>query len=166
VLSRLIIDSMANLRERPRRCSAPSPIGPIIILPELIGDHFERVSICNAPEYVEWWLCPWRHYRRGSTVVTYLRLWVARWRGAPDLPFVGKFSMMRVRRVALASARYMTCCESALSMGRYLVALSTARGEGLSRRKPQSGSSMVRQRRAFGQSSPCGKVNFWQGDSK
>ena len=49
-------------------------------------------------------------------LVTRLRLWVARRRGAPDLPFVEKFSLMWVRRVALASTRLTACCESALSM--------------------------------------------------
>jgi len=64
--------------------------------------------------------------------------WFARWRGAPDFLFVAKFSTMQVRRVALASTWLMTCCERALAMESWLVALSNAKGEGLSGREPQS----------------------------
>ena len=83
-------------------------------------------------------------------VVACLRLWVARQRGAHNLPFVGKFSTMRARRVALVSARITVRCESALSMEGCLVALSTANSEGLSWREPRSGFIMVRQRGAIG----------------
>ncbi len=76
-------------------------------------------------------------------VATVLRLWFARQRGAPDLPFMGKFSTMRVCRVALASTCLMACWLMALTIKSWLVALSTAMGEGLFEREPHSGSSMV-----------------------
>jgi len=79
-------------------------------------------------------------------VVTRPRLYVARRRGAPDLTLVGKFSIMRALCVVLASARVMVRCARALSMESCLVDLSTACGEGLSGRKPQSESIMVRHR--------------------
>jgi hypothetical protein len=87
--------------------------------------------------------------RRGSTVVTLLRLWAAHRRGAHALLFVGKFDTIQVCRVALASAWLIVYCESALAMESWPVALSTARGEGLFGREPQSGLIMVRQRGAI-----------------
>ena len=42
--------------------------------------------------------------------------WFARRCGVPDLPYVGTFTTMRARRVALASAWLMACCERALAM--------------------------------------------------
>ena len=68
-------------------------------------------------------------------VVTCLRLWFARRRGAPNLLFVGKSSTMRAPRLALASTRVTARCESALStVDNYLVALFTADRDGLSGR--------------------------------
>jgi hypothetical protein len=67
-----------------------------------------------------------------------LRLQVARRGGAPDLALVGKFSTMGALCAALATARVTARCAIALSMERCLVALSTASGEGLSGREPQS----------------------------
>jgi hypothetical protein len=79
-------------------------------------------------------------------VVARLRLEVALRRGDPVFAFVGKSSMMQARRVSLAAARVASHCESDLSMESCFVALSTARGEGLSGRETQSWFSIVRQR--------------------
>jgi len=104
--------------------------------------------------------------RRGSTAVACRRLWVAHRRGTPCLPFVGRFSTMRSRNPALASARVTARCESALSMESCLVTLSTASGDIMFGREPQSGSKIIRQRGAIGLSSPFGQVSFWQSDSQ
>ncbi len=85
----------------------------------------------------------------GSMGVTRLRLDVARRRGAPDFPFVGKFSTTQARCVPQAAARMASLYESNLSMENCLVALSTTRGEGLSGRDPQSGFGMDRHRGAI-----------------
>jgi hypothetical protein len=82
-------------------------------------------------------------------VVTHPRLEPARRREAPDFPLAGKFSTMRVRCVPLAFAWASAQCESDLSIESCLVALSTTRGEGLSRREPHSGTIRVRQREAI-----------------
>ena len=71
-------------------------------------------------------------------VVTHSRLEPARRREAPDFSLAGKFSTTRVRCVPLAFAWAAAQCESDLSMESCLVALSSAIGEGLSRREPQS----------------------------
>jgi hypothetical protein len=82
-------------------------------------------------------------------VVARLRLEVARRRGSPVFLFVGKFSMMPARCVSLATAWVASRCESDLSIESCLVVVSTARGEDMSGRESQSGSSMVRQRGAI-----------------
>ena len=64
-------------------------------------------------------------------VVAHLRLEVARRRGAPDFPFVGKFNTTPARCVPLAATRVVSRSESDLSMKSGLVALSTTIGEGL-----------------------------------
>ena len=104
--------------------------------------------------------------RRGSTVVTISRLGVARWRGAPDLLFVGKLSTMRVRRVELAPVEVLELWERSRSMESWMVALSTARGECLSGRELHLCSNRVRHRGTIKLSAPCGKVIFWQSDSQ
>jgi hypothetical protein len=58
---------------------------------------------------------------------------VALRRGAPVFPFVGKFIIMRRCCEFLVAARAASRCENDLSMESCLVALSTTRGEGLSR---------------------------------
>jgi hypothetical protein len=68
---------------------------------------------------------------------------------SPCLPLVRKFSTMQSLCVVLASARVPVRCARALSMESFLVALSTASGEGLSGREPQSGVVMVRHRGAL-----------------
>ena len=70
-------------------------------------------------------------------VVARLRLEVARRRGAPVFPFVGKFGMVHARFVSPAAARVASRCESDLPIEICLVALSTTREEDLSRREPQ-----------------------------
>ena len=69
-------------------------------------------------------------------MVVRLRLEVARRRGAPVFPCVGKFVMIQGRCVSLPAARVASRCESDLSMESCLVALSTTIGEGLSGREP------------------------------
>ena len=78
-------------------------------------------------------------------VVARLCLYIARRRGAPESTFVGKVNAMRVLCAALAATRVTARCAIALSMESCLVALSTASGEGLSGREPQSGFITVRQ---------------------
>ena len=65
------------------------------------------------------------------------------------LPLLGKVKRMRVRLVPWEVARAAARFENELSMESYLVALSTARGEGLSGREPHSWPIMVRQRGAI-----------------
>ena len=77
------------------------------------------------------------------------RLEPARRREAPDFPLAGKFSTTRVRRGPLAFAWAVAQCESDLSMESCLVALSTTRSEGQSRRDPHYGPIRVRQRGAI-----------------
>ena len=77
-------------------------------------------------------------------VVARLRLEVARRRGVPDFPFVGKFSTTQTRCVPLSTARVAVRCESDLSMESCLVAMSTTRGKILPKWEPQSGSILVR----------------------
>jgi hypothetical protein len=155
VASRVVIDTMSNPM---LHCSRASP------KVQFSGPHWTRNSSTQidrrpcrtrlgshrARMYWMLALSPGTSLpRRGSAVVTILRLRFARKCVAHNLPFVGKFSTMRVRRVALASAWLMICYERVLAMESWLDALSTARGEGLSGREPQSGSSMVRQRGAI-----------------
>ncbi len=82
-------------------------------------------------------------------VVARLRLQVVRRRGAPDFHFVGKFSTTQARCEPLTAARVASLCQRDLSMESCLVALSTARGEGLSGSEPQSGFMMDRHRKAI-----------------
>jgi hypothetical protein len=82
-------------------------------------------------------------------VVARPRLEVARRRGTPNFSFAGKFRKTRVRCVPLASVWAAARYESDLSMEFFLVALSRARGEGLSRREPHFGLIKVRQRGAI-----------------
>jgi len=69
-------------------------------------------------------------------VVARLRLGVARRRGVPDFPFVGKFSTTQARYMPMAAVRAAARYGSDLSMESCLVALSTTIGEGLSGREP------------------------------
>jgi len=133
VSSRLVIDLMSNYRlyllraspkvqfSRPHRTRNSSTNVDRRPCRTRLGSH--RARICWMAALSPGASLP----RRGSTVVTMLRLWFARRRGAPDWPFVGKFSTMRVRRVALASAWLIACCERALVIESWLVALFTAR---------------------------------------
>ncbi len=82
-------------------------------------------------------------------MVARLRLKVARRRGVPDFPFVRKFSTTKACCVPMAAARVAARCEIYLSAESCSVDLSTAKGEVLSGREPQSGYIMVRQRGAI-----------------
>ena len=82
-------------------------------------------------------------------VATRPHLELARRREAPDFPLAGKFSTTRVRCVPLEVAWAAVQCESDISMESCLVTLSTTKGEGLSRRKPQLGPIVVCQRGAI-----------------
>jgi hypothetical protein len=73
---------------------------------------------------------------------------------------------MRVRCVLLAAARAATRFERELSMESCLVALSTARGDGLSGNEPQSGPIKVLYRGEIEHSSACGSASFWRSDSQ
>ncbi len=59
-------------------------------------------------------------------------------RGGLDFPLAWKFKNMRVRCVMLPAARTTARFERELSMKNCLVALSIARGDGLSGIEPQS----------------------------
>ena len=81
---------------------------------------------------------------------------VDRTRLAPACPrwvfvfsLAGKFKSMRVRFVMLVAARAAALFEKELSLQRCLVALSKARGDGLSRRERQSWPIKVLQRGAI-----------------
>jgi hypothetical protein len=82
-------------------------------------------------------------------VVTRSRLEPARRREASDFPLAMKISKTRMRCVPLAFAWAAAQCESDLSMESYLDALSTTKGEGMSKREPQYGPMRVRQRGAI-----------------
>ena len=82
-------------------------------------------------------------------VVDRTRLAPACRRGVLAFPLAGKFKRMRVRFALLAVARAAFRCESNLSMESILIALSTTRGEGQTRREPQSWPIMVRERGAI-----------------
>ena len=87
-------------------------------------------------------------------------------RGVLAFHLAGKFKSMRVRCELLIAARAAVHFERELSMESYLVALSTARGDGLSRRGPYSWPIKVLHWGAFEYSDPCGSVSFWQSDSQ
>ena len=82
-------------------------------------------------------------------------------RGVRVFPLAGKFNIMRVRCVLLAAARVAARFERELSMESCLVALSTARGDGLSGSEPHYGPIKVLHRGAIEYSSACGSVSFW-----
>ena len=81
-------------------------------------------------------------------------------RGVRDFPLAGKFNIMRVRCVWLAAARAAACFERELSMESHLVAMSTARGDGLSGNEPRSSPINVLHRGAIEHSSACGSASF------
>ena len=103
--------------------------------------------------------------RRGSMVVGRILLAHAYPRGVHVFPLVGKFKSMRVRCVRLTAARAAARFERDLSMESRLDALSTARGDGLSGREPQSWPVKVLHRGAIEYSCTCGSVSFRQIDS-
>ena len=76
-------------------------------------------------------------------MVAAFRLGVAMCLTTPALPFAGTLSTMRGLLVVVALVRERAVCNKALSMKRRLKAMSTVRGENLSRREPQAGSSMI-----------------------
>jgi len=87
-------------------------------------------------------------------------------RGVLVFSLEGKFKSMRVRCVLLtvvwAAARF----ERELSMESCLVAMSTARGDGLSfGREPQPWLIKGLHQGAIEYSGPCGLESFWQSDS-
>ncbi len=82
-------------------------------------------------------------------VVDRTRLVPACPRGVLAFPLAGKFKSMRVRCVLLTTARAAARFARELSMESCLVARSTARGDGLSRREPQSWPSKVLHRGAI-----------------
>ena len=81
-------------------------------------------------------------------------------RGVLAFPLAVKFKSMRVRCELLTTARTAARLERELSMESCLVALSTARGDGLSGREPQSWPIKVLHRGAIKHSAPCGSVSF------
>ena len=104
--------------------------------------------------------------RRGSMVVGRILLAHACPRGVRDFSLSGKFNIMRVRCVLLAAARAVVYFERELSMESCLVALSTARGDGLSGNEPQSGPIKVLYREAIEHSSACGSASFLRSNSQ
>ena len=74
--------------------------------------------------------------RRGSMVVDRILLAPACPRGVLVFPLAGKFNSMQVRCVMLTAARAAARFERELSMESCLVAMSTARGDGLPGREP------------------------------
>ena len=70
-------------------------------------------------------------------------------RGVLAFPLAGKFKNMRVWCVLLTAARAAARFETELSMERSLVALSIAKGDGLSRIEPQSWPTRVLHRGAI-----------------
>ena len=86
-------------------------------------------------------------------------------RGALAFPLAGKFKTMRVRCVLLPAERAAARFARELSMDICLVALSTARGDGISGIESQSWPIRVLHRGAIEYSGPCGSVSFWESDS-
>ena len=86
-------------------------------------------------------------------------------RGVRVFQLAGKFKFMRVRCVLLAAARVAARFARALSMESSLIALSTARGDGLIGSEPQYGSIKVLHRGAIENSSACGWVVFLRSNS-
>jgi hypothetical protein len=81
-------------------------------------------------------------------------------------PLVGKCKSMRVRLVLLASAMAAARFERELyTTESCLVALSNARGDGLSRRESQSWPIRVLHRGAIELSGVCGSGSFMQSES-
>ena len=87
-------------------------------------------------------------------------------RGVLPFPLARKFKNMRVQCELLTTARAAARFERKLSMESCLVALSDARGDGLSGREPQSWPIRVLHRGVIELSVPCGSVSFWQSDSQ
>jgi hypothetical protein len=169
--SRLVIDVMSNPRAS---CSRASPR---VHCP---GPHWTR----NSSTQVHRRLCLTRLgslranifrmdalslgaslSRRCSMVVGRILLPPAAPRGVLVFPLAGKFNSMRVRCVLLTAARAAASFEREYSMESCLVAMSSARGDGLPGREPQSWPSNVRHRGAIEYSSPCGSVSLWRSDS-
>ena len=86
---------------------------------------------------------------RGSIVVFLLRLEELCLWDAPFFFLEGIFSRILLCWVSRSDARVAAQCERELSMESCLVALSSARGEGRSRRDSQSGLKIVRHRGAI-----------------
>jgi hypothetical protein len=86
--------------------------------------------------------------------------------GVRVFPLAGKFKSMRVRCVLLAVNRIAARFARKLSVESCLVAMSTARGDGLSGIEPQSSPIKVFHRRAIEYSSACGWVVFWRSNSQ
>ena len=87
-------------------------------------------------------------------------------RGVRDSPLTRKFNIMRVRCVLLAAARAAARFKRELSMESCLVALSTARGDGLSGNELQSGPIKALHRGAIEHSSACGSASSWRSNSQ
>jgi len=81
-------------------------------------------------------------------------------------PLAGKFKFMRVRCVLLAAPRVAARFPRELSMESCLVAMSTARGDGMSCNEPQFGPIKVLHRGAIENSSACGWLGFWRSNSQ
>jgi hypothetical protein len=77
-------------------------------------------------------------------------------RGFRVFPLAGKFKFTRMRCVLLAAARVAARFAREFSMESCLVALSTARGDGLSGSEPQFGPIKILHRGAIEYSSACG----------
>jgi hypothetical protein len=97
-------------------------------------------------------------------VVGRIRLAPACPRGVLHFPLARKFKNMRVRCVLSTAERAAARFERELSMESCLVALSTARGDGLFGREPQSWLIRILHRGAIEYSVPCGSVSLWQSD--
>ena len=98
--------------------------------------------------------------RRGAMVVGRILLAPACPRGVLVFPLAGKFNRMRVRCVLVEAARASALFERKLSMESCLVALSTARGDGLSGIESKSWPIKFLHRGANEYSGPCGSVSY------
>ena len=87
-------------------------------------------------------------------------------RGAFSLPLAGKFKRIRVRCVPLAIACDVALLSNELFIESCLVALSIARGEGMSGSEFQSWLITVCQRWAIELLGLCGSVSFWHSVSR
>ena len=102
---------------------------------------------------------------RGSIVVVLLLLEELCLWDAPFFFLEGIFSRILLCWVSRSDARVAAQCERELSMESCLVALSSARGEGRSRRDSQSRLKIVRHRGAIEYASLCGSVSLLRSDA-